>query len=102
VEALSPIIMLPNPASVPVVSYEYLFYHPMSDRTQPPARRKALGLLLRSCTLGTAGHRLRPNNMYMTGSPIGKMAGRPYTLYQIHPYHSWLERKGHPSKKNKT
>jgi hypothetical protein len=31
-EALSPIITLPNPAVVPTVSYEYLFCHLTSDR----------------------------------------------------------------------
>jgi hypothetical protein len=30
----------------------------------------------------------------------GKMAGKSYTLYQVHPHHSWLERRGHPSRRN--
>jgi hypothetical protein len=36
VEALGPIITPPNPMMVLVVSYEYLFCHPSSDRLWPP------------------------------------------------------------------
>jgi hypothetical protein len=67
-EALSLLITPSNPVAVPAVPYEYLFCHPSSDRLWPLARRKTQGLLLGSCTLGTVGHRLRPNNLDMTGS----------------------------------
>jgi hypothetical protein len=50
-----------NPVAVPVVTYVYLFRLPSREQPRPPARPKARGLLLGSCTLGTAGHRLRPN-----------------------------------------
>jgi hypothetical protein len=53
-----------------------------------------------SCTPGTTGCRLWPNILDMTGSPIDKTARKPYTPYQVCPHHSWLERKGHPPKKN--
>jgi hypothetical protein len=46
-----------NPAVVPAVSYEYLFCLPSSEWLHPPARWKVQRLLLKSCTLGTAGHR---------------------------------------------
>jgi hypothetical protein len=48
--------------------------------------------LLGSCTTGSMGRRLRPNNIDTTGSSSSKMAGEPYTLYQGRPNHSWLER----------
>jgi hypothetical protein len=33
--------------------------------------------------------------------PLGaKTAGEVHTPYQVRPYYSWLERKGHPSEKN--
>jgi hypothetical protein len=67
-EALRPIITSLNPATVPAVSYEYLFCLPSSDRLRPPARRKAQGLLSGSCTLGTVGRWLWPNNLDMTSS----------------------------------
>jgi hypothetical protein len=46
----------PNPVGVPVVTYEYLFYSPSSDRLWPPAPRRAQGLLSGSSTLGNVGH----------------------------------------------
>jgi hypothetical protein len=57
------VITLPNPTSVPIVSYEYLFCHLTSDRLRPPVRQKARRLLSGFCPLGTAGHRLRLTNM---------------------------------------
>jgi hypothetical protein len=48
--------LLPNPTVVPIVTYEYLFFLPLSERLQPPAQRKAHGLLLGFCTQGTMGH----------------------------------------------
>jgi hypothetical protein len=57
-EALSLIITPPKSAAVPVVSYEYLFYLPSSERLRPLARRKAWGLLLGSCTLGIVSRQL--------------------------------------------
>jgi hypothetical protein len=67
-EALSPVITPLNPAMVPTISYEYLFYHPSSDRLRPPTQRKARGLLSGSCTLGIVGHRLRPTKLDTAGS----------------------------------
>jgi hypothetical protein len=32
-----------NPVAVPVVTYEYLFYLPSSERLQSPTQRKAWG-----------------------------------------------------------
>jgi hypothetical protein len=40
-----------NPAVIPIVTYEYLFCLPSSERLRPPARRKAQGLLSGSCTM---------------------------------------------------
>jgi hypothetical protein len=34
-----------------------------------------------SCTLGTAGHGLRPNNLDTTGPSSGMMTEEPYTSY---------------------
>jgi hypothetical protein len=34
-----------NPMEVPVVTYEYQFYPPLSDWLRPPAQRRARGLL---------------------------------------------------------
>jgi hypothetical protein len=51
----------PNPVAVPIVSYEYLFCLPSSERPRSPIRWKARGLLSGSCTPTTAGHRLQPN-----------------------------------------
>jgi hypothetical protein len=48
-----------NLMEVPVVTYEYLFCPLSGDRLWPSARRRARGLLTRSSTLGTAGHRYR-------------------------------------------
>jgi hypothetical protein len=42
----------PNLMAVSVVTYEYLFCLPSSDRLRPPTRRKAQGLWTGSCTLG--------------------------------------------------
>jgi hypothetical protein len=50
----------PNPAVVPVVTYEYPFFLPSCDRPRPPAQWKARGLLSGSYTLGTVGHWLWP------------------------------------------
>jgi hypothetical protein len=33
----------PNLVMIPIVTYEYLFYLPSSERLQPPAQRKAQG-----------------------------------------------------------
>jgi hypothetical protein len=74
-EALGSVIIFLNPVAVSTEPYEYPFYHPTSDRLQPPARRKARGLLSRSCTSGTAGSRLRPNNLDTTDSTSGKAIG---------------------------
>jgi hypothetical protein len=82
------------------VSYEYLFCHPSNDWLWPPARRKAQGLLSGSCTLGTAGHQLRLNNLdtiyslqrqngWGTINPIPDMA-RPLLARE----------EGHPSERN--
>jgi hypothetical protein len=60
----------PNHATVPVVTYDYLFYLPLSEQLWPPARRKAKGLLSGSCTPGTKGHQLRPKNLDATESPL--------------------------------
>jgi hypothetical protein len=35
--SFSPVISPLNPAEVPVVPYEYLFYPPSSNRLRPPA-----------------------------------------------------------------
>jgi hypothetical protein len=38
VEAFSPILSPLNPTDVPIVTYEYLFYAPSSDRLRPLAQ----------------------------------------------------------------
>jgi hypothetical protein len=48
----SPMASPPNPAAVPIVTYEYLFCFPLSDRLRPPTQRKAQGLLAGSCISG--------------------------------------------------
>jgi hypothetical protein len=57
-----------NPVMAPAVTYEYLLCLMSSDQLRPLARWKGVGLLLRSSTPGTAGHRLRPNILDMTSS----------------------------------
>jgi hypothetical protein len=47
--------------------------------------------VLGSCTPGTVGRRLRPINLDTTGSHQQQMVGKPHTLYQIRPHHSWLK-----------
>jgi hypothetical protein len=51
----------PNPAVVPIVTYEYLFYLPSSEWPRPPALWKAWGLLPGSCIPVITGHRTQPN-----------------------------------------
>jgi hypothetical protein len=99
-EALSPIITPPKSAAVLVVSYEYLFYLPSSERLWPLARRKAWGLLLGSCTLGIVSRQLWLKILDTTVSLQQQISGKSYTPYQMQPHHSWLKRRGHPSKKN--
>jgi hypothetical protein len=53
----------PNPTAVPVVTYEYLFYIPSSERLWPPAQQKAWWLLSGSCTPSTVGRRLQPKKI---------------------------------------
>jgi hypothetical protein len=77
-----------NLAAVPIVTYVYLFCLPLSKRPQPPARRKALGLLAGSCTLGIATRQLRPKNLDMTDFLQRQTTGEPSTLYRIWSHHS--------------
>jgi hypothetical protein len=84
-----------------VVTHEYVFYLPLSERLHPPARRKARRLLFGSYTPGTMGRRLRPINLNAIGSLQRQMAREPHTSYQIWPHHSWLKRRGHQPKKSK-
>jgi hypothetical protein len=58
----------PNPAMVPILSYENIFCLPSSEWHWPPVRWKTRGLLSGSCTSGTIGHRLQPKNLDTTGS----------------------------------
>jgi hypothetical protein len=46
----------PNPAAVPVVTYEYLFCLPSSEWPRPLSRPVAQGLLSGSCTPCIMGH----------------------------------------------
>jgi hypothetical protein len=55
VEAFSPILSPPNPTDVPIVTYEYLFYAPSSDRLRPLAQLRVWGLLSGKFTPGTVG-----------------------------------------------
>jgi hypothetical protein len=57
----NPMASLPNPASIPTVTYEYLICLPPGEWLRPPTRQQARGLLSRSCTLGSEGRRLWPN-----------------------------------------
>jgi hypothetical protein len=52
-----------------------------------------------SCTPSTVGRRLRPKILDMIGSFQQKMAGEPYTPYQIWLHHSRLKRRDHQPKK---
>jgi hypothetical protein len=56
----SPIPLSLNPAVVPTVTYEYLFYLPSSERLRPLAQWNTQGLLSGYCTTGTVGHWLQP------------------------------------------
>jgi hypothetical protein len=51
----------PNAVIIPIVTYEYLFCLPSNERPRALAQRKAWGLLLGSCALGTVSHQLQPN-----------------------------------------
>jgi hypothetical protein len=81
-EALGPVIIFLNPMVVLAVSCEYLCCHPSSGQLWPPDRWKARGQLSGSCTLGTTGHQLHPDNLDMTGSSSSKMTRETYTPYQ--------------------
>jgi hypothetical protein len=83
-EALFSTIASPsNLVAAPVVTYEYLFYLPSSERLHPPARWKARELWPGSCTPGTTGRRLQPKNLDTTGPSNGKWLGNhtPRTGY---------------------
>jgi hypothetical protein len=75
----------PNPAVVPTVTSEYLFFLPLSERLWPPARWKAQGLLLGSCAPGIVGHRFWPKSLDTTGSHQRQTVGEPTTLHLIRP-----------------
>jgi hypothetical protein len=66
-----------------IVTYEYLFYLPLSDRLRPPARRKARGLLSGSSTQSNTGHWLRPKILDTTDSLQQQTTREPYTPYRI-------------------
>jgi hypothetical protein len=73
-----------NPMVAPVVTYEYPFNLPSSERPRPPARLKTWGLLSGSCTPRTVSHQLHPNEY---GYDIVPSSGNrvrnhvPYTRY---------------------
>jgi hypothetical protein len=77
-----------NLAVVPAVTYEYLFFLPLSEWLRPPAQQKAWGLLSGSYNLSTVGCLIRPKNLDTTNSLQQHPAGEPSTLYQIRPHHS--------------
>jgi hypothetical protein len=89
-----------NPAMVLIVTYEYIFYLPSSERSRPLVRWKARRLLLGSYTPGTVGHQLRSKNLDTVSSLQRQTAEKSSTPYRIWPHHSWLKRKGHQHKMN--
>jgi hypothetical protein len=91
-----------NLAVVLIVSYEYLFCLSLSEQLWLPAQWKALGLPSGSCTPGTAGHRFQPKYLDIIGFLLWQTAGEPSTPYWIQLHHSWMKRRGHQLKKNKT
>jgi hypothetical protein len=51
----------PNPAEVPIMTYEYPFCLPSSEQPRSPVQRKARGLMSWSYTPSTVGRRLSSN-----------------------------------------
>jgi hypothetical protein len=72
-----------NPPMALIITYEYLFCLPSSERLRSPIGRKARGLLSGSCTPGTTGHQLWPINQDMIGFVQWQMVGEHYTPYQM-------------------
>jgi hypothetical protein len=58
----------PNPTVAPVVTYEYLFFLPLSEQLWPHDRQKARVLLSGSCTPAIAVNWSWPKNLDTTGS----------------------------------
>jgi hypothetical protein len=52
-----------------------------------------------SCSLGTVGHRLRPNNLDTTRFPPAANSWEPSTPYRIWPHHCKLKGRDHHPKK---
>jgi hypothetical protein len=67
-EGFSLTISSSNPVEAPIVTYEYLFCPPLSDRLHSPARRRAQGLLSGSSTPGITGHWLQLKILDTAGS----------------------------------
>jgi hypothetical protein len=72
------------------------------ERQQPPTQQKAQGLLSVSSTLGTAGCRLQPKSLDTTNYLQRQMVGESITPCKRWTHHSWMKRRGHHTKKNKT
>jgi hypothetical protein len=75
----------PNRATVPVLTYDYLFYLPPSEWPRSPAQQKARGLLSGSCTPGIMGYWLQPKILDTARFPPVKMAGEPCTHTRYGP-----------------